>query len=269
MTVTSNNTSSSKVVVLVESNEDARSYLESHLSEKYTIKSFGEGFEALAYIKVEKPAIVICNMELQGMNGIELSSRLKTSYDTAITPVILYGTYDDERHRTRRMASLANVFLHTPVKVEDLKIEMEVLIRNSSFLRKAFLQRIFGEKFLETTGADAMQKKNAELVSKVTDIIVNNLEITHKPQFVIPHIAREVGMSQTSFYNKWKDITDKSPKMFVRQVQMEKARELLESGEFQVRDIPLMIGLKDNKYFRKLYKEYFGVTPQQTLMQNK
>ena len=75
----------------------------------------------LKYIREEYPDIVICDMMLHGMYGNELSSRLKTSGETSIIPIILYGSYLDGKQQNTREASLADVFLHTPFHVEDLK----------------------------------------------------------------------------------------------------------------------------------------------------
>lgn len=136
-------------VLLADSNIDFRSYLETRLSDHFIVKSFGNGLEALTYIKEEYPDIVVCDTMLHGMYGNELSSRLKTSCETSIIPIILYGSYLNGRQRNTRETSLADVFINTPFHIEDLKIEMNVLIKNSRFLRKSFLQKVFGEQFLK------------------------------------------------------------------------------------------------------------------------
>lgn len=110
-------------------------------------KSFGNGLEALTYIKEEYPDIVVCDTMLHGMYGNELSSRLKTSCETSIIPIILYGSYLNGRQRNTRETSLADVFINTPFHIEDLKIEMNVLIKNSRFLRKSFLQKYSENNF--------------------------------------------------------------------------------------------------------------------------
>ena len=72
-------------------------------------------------------------------------------------------------------------------------------------------------------------------------------------------------MSRTKFYNKWKSVTGEAPTVFIEAVRMEKAHELLESGKYPVGTIPEMIGLKDVKNFRNRYKEYFGITPKESI----
>ena len=115
-------------------------------------------------------------MMLHGMYGNELSSRLKTSGETSIIPIILYGSYPDSRLHNTRENSLADVFLHTPFHIEDLKIEMNVLIKNSRFLRKSFLQKIFGEQFLKVKESEALNENNYRFINRVKDYILKNID---------------------------------------------------------------------------------------------
>ena len=86
-----------------------------------------------------------------------------------------------------------------------------------------------------------------------------------KEDLTIDAIASHLKMSRTKFYNKWKSVTGEAPTVFIEAVRMEKAHELLESGKYPVGTIPEMIGLKDVKNFRNRYKEYFGITPKESI----
>lgn len=250
-------------VLLADSNVDFRSYLETCLSDHFIVKSFGNGLEALTYIKEEYPDIVICDTMLHGMYGNELSSRLKTSCETSIIPIILYGSYLNGRQRNTRETSLADVFIHTPFHIEDLKIEMNVLIKNSRFLRKSFLQKVFGEQFLKTEEEDdTLSEKNYIFINLAKDFILKNID---QENLTIDEVASELCMSRTTFFNKWKSLTGEAPKYFIYRIRMEKARELLESGKYSVNVVPEMIGLKNLKNFRNKYKEYFGITPSESI----
>ena len=249
-------------VLLADSNADFRAYLETRLSENFIVKSFSNGSEALTYIREEYPDIVICDMMLHGMYGNELSSRLKTSGETSIIPIILYGSYPDSRLHNTRENSLADVFLHTPFHIEDLKIEMNVLIKNSRFLRKSFLQKIFGEQFLKVKENEVLNENNYAFINRVKDYILKNID---QENLTIDEVASELYMSRTTFFNKWKSLTGEAPKYFIYRIRMEKARELLESGKYSVNVIPEMIGLKNLKNFRQKYKEYFGITPSESI----
>lgn len=254
--------STKPMVVIVDSNEDFKAYLERCLSKDFTVRSYDNGAEALAGIKEEYPDLVICDTMLHGMRGNELSSRLKTSRETSIIPIILYGSFIDTEQRSTREASLADTFLQLPFHIEDLKTEMSVLIKNSRFLRKAFLQKVFGELFLESDANEVLNKNNQLFIRQVKEFVLRNVD---NENLTIDDIASDLCMSRTAFFNKWKALTGEAPKFFIYRIRMEKARELLESGQCSVSVVPEMIGLKNLKNFRHKYKEYFGITPSESL----
>ena len=127
-----------------------------------------DDLERLCYlfIKNEYPDLVICDTELHNMDGVELSSRLKTSCETSIIPIILYSSHIDIDQYNRRKTSLADTFLQQPFSIADLKIEMSIHIKNNRFLRKSFLQRLFGEEFLEIKASEILQDGEHPLISK-------------------------------------------------------------------------------------------------------
>lgn len=254
--------SAKPVVVLADSNKEFRLYLEERLSKDYIVKSFGNGTDALECIKEEYPDLVICDIMLHGMYGNELSSRLKTSGETSVIPIILYGSRIDIGQRSKRESSLADIFLYMPFHIEDLKIEMNVLIKNNRFLRKSFLQKIFGKQFLEVEAEEILDEGNYDLINQVKEFILKNID---KENLTIDEIASELYMSRTAFFTKWKALTGEAPKYLIYRIRMEKARELLESGNYSVSVLPEMIGLKNLKNFRHKYKEYFGITPSESI----
>ena len=249
-------------VVLADSNEEFKSYLEECLSKDFDVKSFGNGSEALECIKEKYPDLVICDLMLHGMYGYELSSRLKTSGETSVIPIILYGSRIDIGQRNKRESSLADIFLYVPFHIEDLKIEMNVLIKNNRSLRRSFLQTVFGKQFLEKEEEKVLDDSNYTFINQVKEFILKNID---KENLTIDEIASELYMSRTAFFNKWKALTGEAPKYFIYRIRMEKARELLESGKYSVQVIPEMIGLKNLKNFRHKYKEYFGITPSKSI----
>lgn len=111
-----------------------------------------------------------------------------------------------------------------------------------------------------------LNEDNTDFINKVREIILKNL--SNDDSLTIKKIASELSLSRTTFFNKWKAITGEPPTYFIEQVRMEKARELLESGEYPVYVIPEMIGLKDVKNFRNKYKEHFGITPKESIKRN-
>lgn len=248
------------LVILADNDKGFKDYLEKRLSECFVVRSFDDGQEALEVICEEYPDLVICDIMLKGMSGEELSSKLKTSRDTSFIPVILMGAYIDVKRREKRCSSQADLFVCKPFNLEDLKVEISILINNSRFLRKTFLQKVFGEDFLTKPMERAQQDANLAFLNEVKLYIMENMD---KEDLTVDDIASRMCMSRTTFYNKWKLLTGEAPKYLISRIRMEKARELLESGKFSVTVVAEMVGMRNLKNFRGRYKEYFGKTPKE------
>lgn len=248
------------LVILADNDKGFKDYLERRLSECFVVRSFDDGQEALEVICEEYPDLVICDIMLKGMSGEELSSKLKTSRDTSFIPVILMGAHIDVKRREKRCSSQADLFVCKPFNLEDLKVEISILINNSRFLRKTFLQKVFGEDFLTKPMERAQQDANLAFLNEVKLYIMENMD---KEDLTVDDIASRMCMSRTTFYNKWKLLTGEAPKYLISRIRMEKARELLESGKFSVTMVAEMVGMRNLKNFRGRYKEYFGKTPKE------
>lgn len=248
------------LVILADNDKGFKDYLEKRLSECFVVRSFDDGQEALEVICEEYPDLVICDIMLKGMSGEELSSKLKTSRDTSFIPVILMGAHIDVKRREKRCSSQADLFVCKPFNLEDLKVEISILINNSRFLRKTFLQKVFGEDFLTKPMERAQQDANLAFLNEVKLYIMDNMD---KEDLTVDDIASRMCMSRTTFYNKWKLLTGEAPKYLISRIRMEKARELLESGKFSVTMVAEMVGMRNLKNFRGRYKEYFGKTPKE------
>lgn len=248
------------LVILADNDKGFKDYLEKRLSECFVVRSFDDGQEALEVICEEYPDLVICDIMLKGMSGEELSSKLKTSRDTSFIPVILMGAHIDVKRREKRCSSQADFFVCKPFNLEDLKVEISILINNSRFLRKTFLQKVFGEDFLTKPMERAQQDANLAFLNEVKLYIMENMD---KEDLTVDDIASRMCMSRTTFYNKWKLLTGEAPKYLISRIRMEKARELLESGKFSVTMVAEMVGMRNLKNFRGRYKEYFGKTPKE------
>lgn len=248
------------LVILADNDKGFKDYLEKRLSECFVVRSFDDGQEALEVICEEYPDLVICDIMLKGMSGEELSSKLKTSRDTSFIPVILMGAHIDVKRREKRCSSQADLFVCKPFNLEDLKVEISILINNSRFLWKTFLQKVFGEDFLTKPMERAQQDANLAFLNEVKLYIMENMD---KEDLTVDDIASRMCMSRTTFYNKWKLLTGEAPKYLISRIRMEKARELLESGKFSVTMVAEMVGMRNLKNFRGRYKEYFGKTPKE------
>ena len=250
------------VIMLAEADAEFRTCLENCLSPEYVIRSFGDGAAAWDCLQKEHIDVVVGNLRLPEINGAELSLKLKSDTKTSFIPVILYTSVACSDWHYKRQASLANTFLLLPFAAEELKVEIAVLIQNVYIVRRASLEKILGDLFLRIEDAADAEDADWCFFHQVKDFILENMDCE---DLKIEDIASHVHLCQTSFYKRWKSLTGKTPSSFLLALRMEKARALLESGKYLVADIPVMVGIKDDKYFRTVYKKYFGMTPSQSI----
>lgn len=252
------------VVTLVESNNELRIYLEGCLSKDYTVISFRNGNEALAAINKQHPDLVLCNLKLSGMSGVELSSRLKTSYKTGDIPIILLASDSEMDKHFERRASMADIFKYKYYNIDEIKADISALILNNRTLHQSLLQNLFGENFINMDADKILKAENLKFIYKVKDYVLE-----HLTEYVTrENVASYLCMSSSGFYQKWVSITGEAPSLFIERIKMEKAMEFLKSGLYQINEIPELIGLSNEEYFRKKFKEYFGMTPTEALRRN-
>lgn len=153
--------------------------------------------------------------------------------------------------------------------MEDLKIEIAVLIRNSRLLRKAFLHKVFGEHFLQVQPTEmikeATEGSKSLLINEVKEYILERIE---KEDLTIDAIASHLKMSRTKFYNKWKSVTGEAPTVFIEAVRMEKGTRVVRKREIPCRNHTGNDRIEGCKNFRNRYKEYFGITPKESIKKN-
>lgn len=249
------------VVVVVESNDEYRNYLVKCLSDDYTVISFREGSAALTAINKQHPDLVICNRELSGMSGIELSSRLKTSYKTGGIPIIILAPNCEKDKHFERIASLADVFKYDSYSIDEIKADISTHILNNRTLHQTLLQNLFGENFINMDAENILRAENLKFIYNVKDYVLNHLAENVKRE----ELASYLCLSSSGFYQKWVSITGEAPSLFIERIKMEKAMEFLKSGLYLVNEIPALIGLSSEKHFRDRFKKHFGKTPTEVL----
>ena len=249
------------VVVVVESDDTYRKYLVDSLSDEYTIISFMDGYAAIAAINKQHPDLVLCNHELSGMSGIELSSRLKTSYKTGGIPIIILAPNCERDKHSERQASLADIFKYKDYNMLEVKADISTLICNNRTLHQTLLQNLFGENFINMDANKILREENIKFIVKVKDYVLRHLAET----MTRDDIASYLCMSSSGFYQKWVNITGEAPSLFINSIKMEKAMEFLKSGLYRVGEIPALIGLSNEKHFRDKFKKHFGKTPIEVL----
>ncbi len=248
--------SDSPIVLIVEDNFELRKFLHLQLDKDYVVKEAADGKEGLIKALKYQPDIILSDVMMPEMDGIELLDKIKTNFETSHIPVVLLTAKSSVANKIEGLKYGADAYLTKPFHTEQLKAQLTNLMGQRLLLRESFAKQGVQTEKPPITVTD----KDAVFLNQVREIIEENLT---NDDFKIMNFYKRVGMGRSKFYSKIKGLTGLSPIDFVKEYQLYKAQDLLQSGLYNVSETSIMSGFTDAGYFSKCYKERFGVSPSQ------
>jgi DNA-binding response OmpR family regulator/two-component sensor histidine kinase len=240
-------------ILLVEDDEELRGYMKKEMSRHYRVLEASDGQEALAIVQRELPDLVLTDVAMPRMNGRQLCMSIKSQPATSHIPVILLSALDSKEHILKGLEAGADDYITKPFDPSILIAKIESLISNRKKVRERLLSAGVADSDVGIKG-----DFDREFVKKITQVINENLS---DPDLSVRHLYTSAAMSRTAFYHKLKSLTDLSPAEFIRLIRLNKARELLESGKYNVSEVAYRCGFSDAKYFSTAFKKQFGDSP--------
>lgn len=266
-TSTSTHRHESYRILLVEDNNDMRNYLLSTLSSNYKIYGVPSAEEALSFLEKNTVDLIISDIMMDGMQGDELCRKLKSDIHTSHIHVILLTAIDDEAKLRTSLEYGADDYIVKPFDIDLLKVK----INNFLNIRKRIQQHYITQDRLESA-IDHVNKEEEEKppVTNIDDLFLEKcIEIvTHNipdSSFSIDNLCSQIGMSRTLVYEKLKALTGQSPNEFIRVIKLKHAKTLLLNGKHSVKDVALLSGFDNVKYFSTVFKKYYGQSPSDIL----
>lgn len=243
-------------ILIVEDDEDLRTFIRTILEEQYTVIEAENGQEAKDIALVEIPDIIVSDIMMPVMDGIELLQELKKNIITSHIPIVLLSSKTTIESKLEGLAYGADDYITKPFSVSYFKARIANLISQRKHLQEIF--RSQNGKHHYEPQAFAVTSQDEVLMENVVKVIEKNME---NFEFSVDDMRAEVGMSRSAFFKKIKGLTGLAPVEFVRDIKLKRAAQLLSSGEYRVKEVTYMIGFSDSKYFAKCFKEKFGLTP--------
>ncbi len=240
-------------VVLVEDNYDLRNFLGIILSRDYECYTFENGKKALEMILEIIPEIIIADVIMPEMNGLELCKVVKEEKATCHIPVILLTAKINEKQIVQGYEYGADAYITKPFNTEVLLSQVKRLIQNRKLIREKYLSRNFMVEI-----SDSMPSKDEEFMLSLKKILDENIADT---EFNVKKLSSQMNMSETQLYRKIKNITGYSPVEIMRIFRLQKSCELLKNRNNTVKEVCFQVGFNNLSYFVKCFREYFGVTP--------
>ncbi len=241
------------LMLIVDDNEDFREFISSIFLSSYRIISAPDGEVALAMTLKHIPDLVVCDVMMPKMDGYEYCRKVKSDIRISQIPVILLTAKTGDENKYRGLEAGAEDYISKPFNTEMLTLKVSRIIERQHQTQDQFKRKVdINPSEVEITSMDE------KFVKKAVTLVETNIDNT---DFLVEDLCREMGMSRVYFYKKILALTDKTPSEFIRFIRLKRAADLLERSQLYVNEVAYQVGFNDPKYFRKYFKEEFGISP--------
>lgn len=242
-------------LLMVEDNADLRNYVRTELADEYQVLVAANGRTGLDLARREIPDLVLSDVMMPEMDGIELCRKLKADDLTNHIPVILLTAKVEADGRRDGLEAGADDYVAKPFNVSELRIRIRNLIEQRRLLAERYDKL---EVARPGRTANPVPSADDRFLSRAREIIAENLE---DPEFRVEALCREIGMSRTQLHRKLKAVAGRSAGDFVRVERLNKAAELLGQGDTNVTEVAYSVGYRSLSQFAKAFREQFGMAP--------
>ncbi|TYA71714.1 hybrid sensor histidine kinase/response regulator transcription factor [Seonamhaeicola marinus] len=244
---------SEAVIFYVEDNSDMRAYVSKALSKFFKLKTFHNGQQCLDAMEDEWPDIVISDIQMPELNGIDLCRTIKSDIKTSHIPVILLTALTNIDDKIQGIKDGADAYITKPFNIQHLITRTEALLGNRKQLRERF------QIGIPLTKENNLNNRNDNaFLEKLYNLIEENLD---NQNLDLNTFAKELYLNRTHFYQKVKALTNLTPFEVLKDYRLKKAADFLVHKKVSVNEVYAMTGFKSRTHFSKLFKEKYDITP--------
>jgi len=243
-----------KVVLIVEDEKDVQVFLNELLNEKYNVLIANNGVEAIEIIKKEVPDVIISDIMMPEMDGMELCEKIRSNIDTCHIPLIMLTAKNSIIHRIEGLESGANAYIPKPFHPDHLQVRVQKLLEEKELILKHLSQDTPIEILTNRMGND----DEKDFMRKVIELIQNNIE---NENLQSSYIEKELGISSSQLYRKIKYMCGFSPGDLIRTIRLKHAAELLRRNTLTVSEVCYLSGFNNRSYFYREFKKMYNITP--------
>ncbi|WP_282133481.1 two-component regulator propeller domain-containing protein [Cellulophaga baltica] len=241
------------LLLIVDDNPDIRSFIKRGLGESYYIYEAENGEKGLELANKFMPNIIITDLMMPVMDGIELCNKLKSAKETSHIPVVMLTAKTSQEKEIEGLKTGADAYIRKPFDLELLELKLSNILKDREELRKKFNREI------------TLQPNEVTVTSSDESFLQNAIEIVEKhmmnSEFSVEMLVKEMSMSRSNLYLKIKELTGLSSSEFIRNIRLKRAVQLFEKSDLSVKEIMYMTGFNTASYFSKCFKKQFGVIP--------
>lgn len=242
-------------VLVIDDNTDIRQYERTLLQDEYIVLEAADGKEGLSVAIKEVPDLVICDVMMPVMDGLEFTEQLKTNTATSHIPVIMLTAKNLEEHRAEGYEHGADSYITKPFNSKVLLARIENLLRQRLLLKHLYQGSQEAEKEISESH---LEDRDKQFLKQLQAIIQQNLSDS---EFGVEDMGQQIGLSRVQLYRKVKAMTGSSVVDLLRKARLAKAKRLLETRSMSVSEVAYEVGFSAPSYFTKCFKEEYGMLP--------
>jgi YesN/AraC family two-component response regulator len=217
--------------------------------EKFKVLTAKNGQQALEIATEVIPDIIISDILMPGMNGLELTSKIKNNPKTNHIPIILLTALTEHKHQIDSINRGADFFLTKPVDESLLFARIDNIFNNRETLKNKYDGQVHTNISLS---------RSEVFIQEARKIVEQNLQ---NPSFEIENLAKELNISRSSLHRKIKSLTNQSSSEYIRDIRLTSAIKLMNTGKFNMDEIGVFVGFNSTSYFIRSFKKKYGKTP--------
>lgn len=239
------------VALVVDDNPDMMEMMKEDLEDDFDVVTASDGIEALEKLRTVCPAIIVADLMMPRLDGIELTRRLKSSPDTSAIPLVILTARHDLDTKVEGLTLGADDYITKPFNIDLLRLRMNKLIS----LSQKGMRRSHIDPEPEEIRITPLDEK---MIGKAVEYVSRNMD---SPELSVEELASHMGMSRVRLYKKMKLITGKTPIEFIRVIRLKRAAQLLRESQLNISEIAYQTGFNNPKVFSRYFKEEFGILP--------
>lgn len=258
-------------ILIIEDNEELRHFICGVLAREYVVFEAGNGRQGLEMTLSELPDIVISDIMMPEMDGIEYLKQVKGNSDICHIPIILLSAKSSLNDQIQGLEYGADEYITKPFSSAYLKARVDSLLKQRQMLYDYYTSKMREEK--DASFMEQLAPSTPQVTHFDDDFICNILQSVEEniqnSEFRIDDLAEAMSMSRTVFYRKVKSLMGVSPVDFVKTMRIKRAVQLLEQDELTVSEVGYMSGFTTPQYFSRVFKEAMGCTPKEYKLKHK
>ena len=255
-------------MLLVEDNQELRTFLRTIFSPVYRVIEAVDGMDGWSKALKFVPDIIISDVMMPEKDGIEMTKELRADMTTSHIPIVLLTAKTSIESKLEGLEYGADDYITKPFSATYLKARVENLLAQrhklQSFYRDNLMNSVLSstavseEVVLEEEKLPEMSPNDRKFMDKLIELMEKNMD---NGDLVVDDLVREVAVSRSVFFKKLKTLTGLAPIEFIKEMRINRAAQLIETGEFNMTQISYMVGINDPRYFSKCFKSKIGMTP--------